>query len=402
MTSRRPLIPAAVAAAAAARARRRRAGAPADARLRPRRATRSEQPIAFTGAGLHARPAPVDAAVLRRPAPCAAAFDDARRRRRRRSPAAPGRRGGRSCSPTSEDRARPRRHGQRPHARRRRARRRESQFGAASSRSPAGRASRPAATSPGRKVAVEAFGWAFADGQPLYFLLPARAARTVASVKRRHARARTCGDLDGAHPRAAQAPARRLPGSCLSTQKRTPAGRYTWRKGRVVKARRGLASAAAEARDAPRRLGAARGLARRTEAAGEVGRERALAQPPLPRALGGARACSSAPPSRARARPASAPSRARRARRRRARSAASAGPVAGDPIWASTSRAAVVRQRAVPAQQRVVVVGARVDDLVARGGWRGCAASAGPGRSGTAGSPCPGSRGRRAGARPPG
>ncbi len=34
------------------------------------------------------------------------------------------------------------------------------------------------------------------------------------------------------------------------------------------------------------------------------------------------------------------------------------------PIWASTSRAAVVRQRAVPAQQRVVVVGAGVDDLV--------------------------------------
>ena len=40
------------------------------------------------------------------------------------------------------------------------------------------------------------------------------------------------------------------------------------------------------------------------------------------------------------------------------------GSSPASPIWASTRAAAVRRQRAVPAQQRVVVVGARVDDLV--------------------------------------
>ncbi len=80
----------------------------------------------------------------------------------------------------------PRCHGQRPHAHRRRApTARVPVRRVASSRSRAGTASRPAATSPGRKVEVEAYGWAFAAGKPLYFLLPGKGGTTVASVERR-------------------------------------------------------------------------------------------------------------------------------------------------------------------------------------------------------------------------
>ena len=55
------------------------------------------------------------------------------------------------------------------------------------SRSPAGPASRRAATSPGRKVEVEAYGWAFAAGQAAVLPVPARAARPSASVQGRQA-----------------------------------------------------------------------------------------------------------------------------------------------------------------------------------------------------------------------
>ena len=92
---------------------------------------------------------------------------------------------------------------------------------------------------PGRKVEVEAFGWAFAAGKPLYFLFQ-RKSRTVASVRAGSLSA-DCGDLVARIrvPRKLKPGAYRL---VLSTERRRPSGLYTWRKGRVV--RRATASAA--------------------------------------------------------------------------------------------------------------------------------------------------------------
>ena len=92
---------------------------------------------------------------------------------------------------------------------------------------------------PGRKVEVEAYGWAFAAGEPLYFLFQ-KGHATVASVRAGRLSA-TCGDLVARIrvPRKLKAGRYRL---VLSTQKRSPTGSYTWRTGRVVK--RASASAA--------------------------------------------------------------------------------------------------------------------------------------------------------------
>jgi hypothetical protein len=95
---------------------------------------------------------------------------------------------------------------------------------------------------PGRTVEVEAYGWAFAAGKTLWFLFQ-KGRTTVASVKVGRLSA-SCGDRTGRIrvPRKLKGGAYRL---VLSTQKRTPEGLYTWRKGRVVKA--GAASSSAGA-----------------------------------------------------------------------------------------------------------------------------------------------------------
>jgi hypothetical protein len=99
---------------------------------------------------------------------------------------------------------------------------------------------------PGRRVRVEAYGWAFAAGKPLYFLFQ-RHGRTVASVKA-GTLAPPCGDRVARIrvPRALMPGAYRL---VLSTGARRPGAVYTWRTGRVVK----RASAAATAVRAPMR-----------------------------------------------------------------------------------------------------------------------------------------------------
>jgi len=85
---------------------------------------------------------------------------------------------------------------------------------------------------PGRRVEVEAYGWAFSAGKPLYFLFQ-KGRSTVASVKAGTLSA-TCGDLVARVrvPGKLKAGRYRL---VLSTEKRSPTGFYTWRKGRVVK-----------------------------------------------------------------------------------------------------------------------------------------------------------------------
>jgi hypothetical protein len=85
---------------------------------------------------------------------------------------------------------------------------------------------------PGRKVEIEAYGWAFAAGKPLYFLFQ-KGRTTVASVKAGRLSA-TCGDRVARIrvPKKLKAGAYRL---VISTERRTPSGLYTWRKGRVAK-----------------------------------------------------------------------------------------------------------------------------------------------------------------------
>jgi hypothetical protein len=92
---------------------------------------------------------------------------------------------------------------------------------------------------PGRKVRVEAYGWAFAAGKPLYFLFQ-RNGKTVASVGAGRL-SEGCGDRIA----RIRVPAKLRPGAyrlVLSTERRRPTGFYTWRKGRVV--RRAAASTA--------------------------------------------------------------------------------------------------------------------------------------------------------------
>lgn len=115
----------------------------------------------------------------------------------------------------------------------------ESQFGAAQITFTRWMGFSPGRYVPGRTVEVEAYGWAFDAGKTLWFLFQ-KGRTTVASVKVGKLSA-TCGDRAGRIrvPRKLKAGSYRL---VLSTQKRTPEGLYTWRKGRVVKA--GRASAA--------------------------------------------------------------------------------------------------------------------------------------------------------------
>jgi hypothetical protein len=97
----------------------------------------------------------------------------------------------------------------------------------------------------GRKVEVEAYGWAFAAGKPLYFHFQ-RKRRTVKAV-RAGVLSADCGDL------VARVRVPKLkPGAyrlVLSTARRRPSGLYTWRNGRVVKG----ASASAASGTAPMR-----------------------------------------------------------------------------------------------------------------------------------------------------
>lgn len=121
----------------------------------------------------------------------------------------------------------------------------ESQFGTAQLTFTRWAGFSPGRYVPGRKVQVEAFGWAFAAGKPLYFHFQ-KGRATVAAV-RAGVLSADCGDLVARIrvPKKLKAGAYRL---VLSTEKRTPEGLYTWRKGRVVKAG---ASAAATAVKAP-------------------------------------------------------------------------------------------------------------------------------------------------------
>lgn len=91
---------------------------------------------------------------------------------------------------------------------------------------------------PGRKVEVEAYGWAFAAGKPLYFHF--QKGRATVKAVRAGVLSADCGDLVARiRVPKLKAGSYRL---VLSTARRTPSGLYTWRKGRVVK--RAAASAA--------------------------------------------------------------------------------------------------------------------------------------------------------------
>jgi len=115
----------------------------------------------------------------------------------------------------------------------------ETQFGAASFTFTRWAGFSPGRYLPGRKVEVEAYGWAFSAGKPLYFLFR-KGRSTVASVKAGTLSA-TCGDLVARIrvPGKLKAGRYRL---VLSTEKRRPSGLYTWRDGRVVRASAAAAS----------------------------------------------------------------------------------------------------------------------------------------------------------------
>jgi len=92
---------------------------------------------------------------------------------------------------------------------------------------------------PGRRVEVEAYGWAFSAGKPLYFLF--RKGKTTAASVKAGTLSETCGDLVARVrvPRKLKAGRYRL---VLSTSKRKPSGLYTWRSGRVVRSSAAAAS----------------------------------------------------------------------------------------------------------------------------------------------------------------
>jgi hypothetical protein len=94
---------------------------------------------------------------------------------------------------------------------------------------------------PGRKARVEIYGWAFAEGKAAYFLFR-RADKTVASVKLGRIQG-PCGDIVARVkvPRGLRAGAYKV---WLSTSRRAPSARSTWRRARVVR-RRPVASTSA-------------------------------------------------------------------------------------------------------------------------------------------------------------
>ena len=91
----------------------------------------------------------------------------------------------------------------------------------------------------GRKAPVEIFGWAFAEGRTAYYLLR-KGSRTVASVKVGRI-AGDCGDLS----KRVKVPGNLRPGAYkayLSTDRREPGARYAWMRVKVT--RKASASAA--------------------------------------------------------------------------------------------------------------------------------------------------------------
>ncbi len=119
----------------------------------------------------------------------------------------------------------------------------ESQFGATQVTFTRWEGFSPGRYVPRRKVEVEAYGWAFAAGKPLYFHF--QKGRTTVKAVRAGRLSASCGDLVARIrvPKTLRAGSYRL---VLATQKRTPSGLYPWRKGRVAK--RALAAAAARPR----------------------------------------------------------------------------------------------------------------------------------------------------------
>jgi hypothetical protein len=84
----------------------------------------------------------------------------------------------------------------------------------------------------GRKTWALAYGWAFAEGKPAYFLFR-KGARTVASV-RLGVLAGPCGDVmkDFTVPRTLRPGAYKV---VVGTDVTSPGTRYTWRKVRVTR-----------------------------------------------------------------------------------------------------------------------------------------------------------------------
>jgi hypothetical protein len=116
----------------------------------------------------------------------------------------------------------------------------ESGFGAASFTFTRWMGFSPGRYVPGRKAAVEIYGWAFAEGEPAYFLFR-RGRRTVASVSLGTIGG-PCGDLKARVkvPRKLKAGAYKV---WLSTDARRPSDRSTWRTARVTK-KKAIASTA--------------------------------------------------------------------------------------------------------------------------------------------------------------
>lgn len=98
---------------------------------------------------------------------------------------------------------------------------------------------------PGKRVAVEAFGWAFATSETTWLLFR-KGARTVASVKVGRLDA-VCGDRKA----KVRVPKKLKPGAykiVLSTDRARPSERYTWRRGRVPVGRAAASAAAGGSR----------------------------------------------------------------------------------------------------------------------------------------------------------
>ncbi len=237
MTSRRPLLLAVAAAAAVAPAASAQTPQPTIAFDRP--CYTAEQALVFTGSG-YTPSGPVDLLFSLPGEPRASFSGDADP-----SGGIAGRLGvkedtlladdedRRDFAVTATDRTRADAGAQPP----------ESQFGATLMTFTRWAGFSPGRYAPGRKVEVEAYGWAFAAGKPLYFLFQ-MGRTTVASVRAGRLSA-GCGDLVARVrvPKKLRTGAYRL---VLATQRRTPSGLYTWRKGRVTK-RAGASAAAAVA-----------------------------------------------------------------------------------------------------------------------------------------------------------
>jgi hypothetical protein len=235
MTSRRPIAVAVVAAAIAAPAASAQAPQPTIAFDRP--CYTAEQALAFTGSG-YTPSGPVDL-LFSAPGDPRAGFSGAAdpsggiagSLRVKEDDLLTDDEDRRDLTVTATDRTRADAGAQPP----------ESQFGATQLTFTRWAGFSPGRYGRGRKVEVEAYGWAFAAGKPL-FLHFQKGRKTVAAVRAGRLSA-GCGDLVARVrvPRTLKPGAYRL---VLANQKRTPSGLYTWRNGRVTK---GAAAAAATA-----------------------------------------------------------------------------------------------------------------------------------------------------------